>query len=440
MSGAGEGERDGEGAGESGAEGDPWFRPMWADAAESAADVPTALAAASGAAVLERLPKPPLPAQAEADPWLASPALAALLGPLCATTDALARLDARAAVAPDAVREGLAARLALREAAGWLAHRARWVHPHDLALRDLGLTGHHGLAVSAGRGRHELPNTLDAAAGWADLGSAELLGADDAVAAALHLARHHRQLAVAPTPGPLAGVETARSALEPLGRGRLDERRLALWRAELPPRASGVAGQGRGASGGGQGGTATPPPLLAAARAAQRWMEAGVADLPDPVQAGLVAAAWLARAGVLRASALPLWAAYPAVGRGEADALPGLRAHLAPVGDLALASVIAWPLSCLLLAREGGLAGLRELDRLLATAERGRAVLARRDRRSRLPDALDQALRAPVLTGAVLAKRLRVAPQTATALLRDLAGLGLVQECTGRDHFRAWAA
>jgi hypothetical protein len=430
MSGWGKDGRDGENAGEDGDGSDPWFHPVWADEA------------ASGAAVLERLPAPS--AQVGADPWLANPVLGVLLGPLCATTDALARLDARAAAASNAVREGLAARLALREAAGWLAHRVRWVHPHDLALRGLGLTGHYGLALSAGRGRHELPNTLGAATAWADLGPAELLGADDAVVAALHLARHHRQLAFVPTSDPLADTDAARAALEPLGRGQLDGDRLAAWLIELPRSRGGVQGrQGRGASGRGQGGGAAAalPPLLAAARAAQRWMEAGVADLPDPAQAGLVAAAWLARAGVLRASALPLWTAYPAVGRGEADALPGLRERrAAPLGDLAAAPVIAWPLSFLVLAREGALAGLRELDRLLAAAERGRAVLARRDRRSRLPDALDQALRAPVLTGTALATRLRVAPQTATALLRDLAGLGLVQECTGRDHFRAWAA
>jgi hypothetical protein len=65
----------------------------------------------------------------------------AWLGPLCDATDALARLDAGAAAAPGAVREGLIARMACAEAAGWLAHTHAWVRPLDLALRDLDLTG-----------------------------------------------------------------------------------------------------------------------------------------------------------------------------------------------------------------------------------------------------------------------------------------------------------
>src|SRR5215204_5245192 len=46
---------------------------------------------------------------------------------LCEAEDVLSRLDARALAVPEAVREGLAARLAFREAAGWLAHAEAWV-------------------------------------------------------------------------------------------------------------------------------------------------------------------------------------------------------------------------------------------------------------------------------------------------------------------------
>jgi len=45
-----------------------------------------------------------------------------LLTALADASDALARLDARAATANDAMRDGLPARLALTEAAGWFAH------------------------------------------------------------------------------------------------------------------------------------------------------------------------------------------------------------------------------------------------------------------------------------------------------------------------------
>src|SRR5205823_15070572 len=67
--------------------------------------------------------------QATAGPagWMPASALAALLVPLCDAQDALARLDARAAAAPAVVRDGLCARMALTEAAGWLAYARAWV-------------------------------------------------------------------------------------------------------------------------------------------------------------------------------------------------------------------------------------------------------------------------------------------------------------------------
>ena len=83
--------------------------------------------------------------------------------------------------------------------------------------------------------------------------------------------------------------------------------------------------------------------------------------------------------------------------------------------------------------------GLRELDRLAAAAEQGRGVVARGDKRSRLPDALDALLRVPALTPKALAARLKVAPQTGTALLRELQGRGVVREVTVRGSFRACA-
>ncbi len=55
-------------------------------------------------------------------------------------------------------------------------------------------------------------------------------------------------------------------------------------------------------------------------------------------------------------------------------------------------------------------------------------MLAGTDRRSRLPDTME-----------ALATRLRIAPQTATALLRDLQGRGVAREVTGRGRFRAFA-
>ncbi len=46
---------------------------------------------------------------------------------------------------------------------------------------------------------------------------------------------------------------------------------------------------------------------------------------------------------------------------------------------------------------------------------------------------------APVLTPKALAAKLRIAPQTATALLREMQGRGVAREVTGRGRFRAYA-
>jgi hypothetical protein len=134
----------------------------------------------------------------------------------------------------------------------------------------------------------------------------------------------------------------------------------------------------------------------------------------------------------------PLWTSYPTLGQGPAAALPGLRsdiaARVAPVG-----AAPGWLLPFLLLLAEGAQTMLRELDRLLEAAERGRALIADRDRRSRLSEAVDAVLRVPVLTPKGLAARLAIAPQTATALLGELCAAKLVAEITGRRSFRAFA-
>jgi hypothetical protein len=53
--------------------------------------------------------------------------------------------------------------------------------------------------------------------------------------------------------------------------------------------------------------------------------------------------------------------------------------------------------------------GRRTLDRLEAVAEKGRGLAAAADKRSRLPDAVDALVRAPMLTPKALAARNRAA-------------------------------
>ena len=167
-------------------------------------------------------------------------------------------------------------------------------------------------------------------------------------------------------------------------------------------------------------------------------MESGITDQADPGQALLAAFGRLVRQAPVRHVFVPVWSAYPAVGFGDRDALPTLRSdaadRLAGWGHAA-----GWPVACLYLIAESARLGLRELDRLEAAAEQGRGQLARSDRRSRLPDALDALLRAPVLTPKALAAQLRIVPQTATALLRTLQAEGVAREVTGRGSFRAFA-
>jgi hypothetical protein len=176
---------------------------------------------------------------------LASLDLAALLGPVAAAQDALARLDARTEAAPEPVREGLLARLALREAAGWLAALGCWVHPRDLALRTAHLIG-----VT------ELPNT--AGHHWQDMDSTTRLLAEGHVATALAFARLLRHLAR--QPGLLDDGDAALAALAPLT-GAADPSRFAAWRARWPDKSP-------------------KPALLSAALAAADWMEAGITDCP----------------------------------------------------------------------------------------------------------------------------------------------------------------
>src|SRR5277367_1893979 len=371
------------------------------------------------------------------DAWLSSDALAGLLVPLCDATDALARLDARAAAALDAVRDGLRARMATAEAAGWLAHAHAWVHPLDLSLRAAGLTASTALAA-VGRGARSLPQTFAGpgdALDWADPPFDAMADGDRTIADALSLVRLLRRLPGRPAAGPFATPAIAAAALEPLGAGPLDPARLAAWwtmHAPAPPvsrRYGSRAGEGAGDS---------LPPLLAVARAAQGWMEAGLNDRPDPLHALLAAIGRHASPGPAHSVFLTVWAAYPAVGFAARDALPGLRSDAAD-RVAGRGHPVTWPLAFLHLVAESARMALRELDRLGAAAEQGRGVVAGGDKRSRLPDALDALLRVPALTPKGLAARLKVAPQTGTALLRALQGRGVVREVTGRGSFRAFA-
>jgi len=80
--------------------------------------------------------------------------------------------------------------------------------------------------------------------------------------------------------------------------------------------------------------------------------------------------------------------------------------------------------------------GLEELNRL-RRAETMVADLGG-TARSRLRDAADRVIRAPVITARSLADGLDVSPQAALGLLRQLLAAGIVREATGRAAWRAF--
>jgi hypothetical protein len=108
------------------------------------------------------------------------------------------------------------------------------------------------------------------------------------------------------------------------------------------------------------------------------WATAGLVASPTPAQA-LLLAAFLLVQGACRAVVPPLWAAYPALGFGDRDALPSLRSDAAE-RLLGPDQAVSWPLAFLHLAAESARMGLRELDRLQAAAEKGRDLALAADR------------------------------------------------------------
>lgn len=365
-----------------------WPRHPWED--EPADDLPA--------------PRPNGPAGRAAGPL----DIAALLLPLAEASAALARLDARLDGAPPDLAGGLRARLALREAAGWLAHQhGTWVHPTDLGLRDAGLTGSVTAAAMSGRLHRALPATTATATAT---GTAPAPVAEDlAIAQALQLGRWWRRLAEHRTWSPLAAAPALRQILAQLGDQEPAEDMLADWLAAFAgrPPAAGWA----------------EPALLRVARAAQAWAAwdyTGSARADRlPTAALFLAACLWRRHGTTSTMALPFWSAPPR----RLDAL-------------ALATGPAWIAGVLAAVAEAAQRAGQELSRLQTAA--GRAAALRRTARSRLPAAASLALREPVLTAAGLAAGLRTSHQAALGLLRQLVAAGVLQEATGRAAWRAF--
>jgi len=145
----------------------------------------------------------------------------------------------------------------------------------------------------------------------------------------------------------------------------------------------------------------------------------------------------LTRAGPVRAVPLPFWAAAPALASSGPGVLPRLRSDVA--ARLCPGASPPWETVFLAMAAEAARVGLRELDRLQRMAAAGARLATGLDRRSQLPAAVGALLREPAVTPKSLAWSLRVTPQAALRLLRELDQAALVRETTGRRSFWAFA-
>jgi hypothetical protein len=335
-------------------------------------------------------PGPPRPRQPATEPDYDHP----LLTPLARAQDAVARLEARTEAASPAVAEGLRARMAYREAAGWLAHDHIWIHPQDLALRDAGVTGSYGAAARAGRLEAELPATAARGSGF------DATPSDVAVDTALRLARMWRRLAELRTWAPLADAAAMRETLQSLGyQGAFTDAEAEEWLVSVN-----MSEQG--------------PALIRSGRAARNWMNRPGTEPLSPDGIFLAACLWRGK-GFSREISLPFW------GAGE-------QHH----HRLVLRTGVAWMAGFLDCVAAAAKAGGDELDRLQRAEAKGRLLSG--TMRSRLPDALEAMLRAPIVTARGLAKVLDVTPPAALGLLRQLTEAGIVREATGRASWRAF--
>jgi len=353
-------------------EEEDWFRPVWES--EDELDPPG----------YPRLRRP------AAEPDYNHP----LFTPLVRAQDAVARLEARAEMASDAVAEGLRARMSYLEAAGWLRCAHVWIHPRDLALRDNVLTGSYAAAMAADRLADALPTTA------AQEGEFEVAPSDMLVNNALQLARLWRRIAELRSWRPLADAGALRETLRSLGCAPFDNAEIADWLGSIHALERG-------------------PVLIRAGRAVCDWLNrAGVQ--PHNPAAHFVAACLWREETAHRPIPLPFWSA------------PELHHH-----RLGLRIGVDWMAQFLNCVTAAALTGLRELARLLEAEKKHTDIGA--TARSRLPDALDAVLRAPVVTADSLARSIRVTPRAALGLLRQLTAASVLREVTGRASWRAYS-
>jgi hypothetical protein len=320
-----------------------------------------------------------------------------LLFPLSQAQDALTRLDALTSAASPSVAEGVRARLAFREASGWLSYSHVWVHHNDLALRASGKTGSYSAAALRGDVRGVIPNSL--ADGGIDL---ESIPDDIYVEIALKFARYWRRLVELRTWSPIQDEGILSGVLDNLAgmKNRPGEDDMTDWLYETRKRAD-------------------SPALLRALKAGRDWMNLpGISpDLPiDGIF--LTAAVWKEKSNA-NAIPLPFWSA------------PTTH-HL----KMSMKTGVEWTAGALDCIARSARIGLDELERLQA-AEAKIAEIGR-TKRSMLPSAITYAIRMPIFTAKGLADDLKISAQAGAVLVRQMLEMDFLLEATRRDSWRAF--
>jgi hypothetical protein len=322
-----------------------------------------------------------------------------LLTPLALAQDAVARLEAKVEMTSDAVAEGLCARMSYLEAAGWLRHAHFSVHPWDLALRDAGLTASYGAALRVHRLETALPATLGQESSL-DVAPSVAVRLDINANQALRLARLWRQLAEFRSWRPVADLACVCKTLQSLGCRTPKDPEITDWLGSVDA-------------------LKEKPALICAGRAARNWMNLAGVEPADPAGFFLASCLWREK-NARRLIALPFWSA------------PEMH-HLRLTRHFGL----QWMADYLDTVAAAAIVGLHELERLRQAEQKGRLLGI--TARSRLPDAMNCVLRAPIVTVNSVARTLDVTPQAALGLLRQLMTAGIVRERTGRASWRAFA-
>jgi hypothetical protein len=322
-----------------------------------------------------------------------------LLTPLALAQDAVARLEAKAELASDAVADGLRARMSYLEAAGWLRYGFVGIHPRDLALRDNGLTISYGAAAHSDRLGTAIPATTAGESGL-DLAPSVASRIDIEVNHALRLGQQWRRLSEIRSWRPLADVVAIRKTLESVGSRIPENAEISDWLESVHT-------------------LQEEPALIRAGRAAVEWMNLPGVKEQGPDGVFLAACLWREKAARPPIIPLPFWSA-PELGHQR----------------LGLHFGVEWMADFLECVRAAAITGLQELERLRAAEEKSRSMA--KTARSRLPDAVDALLRAPVVTANSLAKTLGVTSDGALRLLRQLVTAGIAREATGRASWRAY--